>query len=126
MNNHKLALVSVFTSIELGASFIPVLGVGVSLYVSLAIWASCGFKYWLMSLPVMIVFDFVSIIQIPLIVGQTAIPVARVIATSGAQTQTGFNIVSLIVLVMYPAILYFAKSGVRKMLVKRIGESRLP
>ena len=114
-------------SLVAASSLVPMVGIGLSLYLGLLAWAVLGFRWWLISLP------FTALLTLPSSLPQTTavgVGAATIVQTvlpqaSATQVQT-WLILEVISIVIYPTVLYLGQRSLRKEVVKRIGESRFP
>lgn len=105
------------------ASSVPLVGAGLGIYVGLFVWAALGVRWWLAS----VVLSGVADIGMTL---PTAAGAAQVVAIAAPQVQPSLLPAMLgaeiAVILAFPLVLYLAKRSLRKMLVRRLGEGRLP
>ena len=114
-------------SLVAASSLVPMVGIGLSLYLGLLAWAVLGFRWWLASLP------FTALLTLPSSLPQTTavgVGAATIVQTmlpqaSAAQLQT-WLILEVVSIVIYPTVLYLGQRSLRKEVVKRIGRSRFP
>ena len=125
MSLRRLAFVSVISGQVALLSFAPMVGSGIGLYLSLAVWAVCGFRWWLGSLALSMAPNLTALIQAGSIGAATAqiLPAATANATP-AQNEFAF-LLQLSMLAVYPAVLWLGQRSFRRTLVKRLGASRL-
>ena len=126
MNHRKLAFFSMSLGLVFGLSFVPVAGLGLSMYATLMIWAVLGFRWWLGGALFSILMEPVNALmtaQMAPLVQKSLVVVGSVVPPP---VQPFMAPVGWLVFPGFFVLLWLVKSDLRKMLLKRIPARRLP